>query len=165
MRISRAGSDARRVAPAGFTLLEILVTLAIIAIVSALVAPAIAGRLLEPPPQRSARLLKGMLEEARARAATRGVAVPVLWSPETRRFTLGGGAAERALEIPADVEVTTQDLVNAGSDAAGIETLQGVVFFPLGGSTGGSVVLRSGSSVISLRLQRLSGNVELGTTG
>ncbi len=159
-RAAHAGHDRRHRTASGFTLLEILVTLTIMAVVSALAAPAIAGRLLDSPIDRSARLLKGMLQEAHAQAAVRGEAVSVLWSPEARRFGLQGPERERALAIPSGVEVSAQGLVRAGAEEGSADTRSGIVFYPLGGSTGGSIGLRAGTRTARLSVDALTGSVE-----
>jgi type II secretion system protein H len=165
MPTSRAGSSrARNLAgTGGFTLLEILVTVAIIAIVSALAAPAIAGRLLESPLEHTARVLKGMLEEARADAAVRATPVAVLWSPQSRRFALRGRDREHVLPIPPDVQVTVAGLVRAEGDPGSPDTRDGLVFFPLGGSTGGGVTLSSAGRTMTLRTDPMTGAVALET--
>jgi len=156
-----AGPVERRGSRSGFTLLEILVTVAIIAIVSALAAPAIAGRLLESPLDRTTRLLKGMLEEARATAATRGEPVTVLWRPESRRFSLRGSRGEHVLAIPGGVEVSAVGLMRTSGDPASPEAREGIVFFPLGGSSGGRVELQAGGEAAGLEPDRLTGTVHL----
>jgi type II secretion system protein H len=162
MATSRVGNRllARRHAAAGFTLVEILVTLTIIAVVSALAAPAIASRLLESPLSRTTRLLKGMLEEARAQAAVHGEAVAVLWSPQARRFALRGLRREYFLAVPPGVEVSADSLVLAAGEPGSPDARPGVVFFPLGGSTGGSIRFRAGSKTTSLSADPLTGSVE-----
>jgi general secretion pathway protein H len=161
MPTSRVGSSARRPArrpAAGFTLLEILITIAILGLVSALAAPAIASRLLETPLDHSARLLAGMLQEARARAAVRAEPVAVLWSPEGRRFTLRGAKGEHVLALPPAMRVEARGLVTGlpGMPAG----RQGIVFFPLGGSTGGSITLRSSAGSATLRADPIAGTVQ-----
>jgi general secretion pathway protein H len=177
MSTSKAGSRcritarARRLAPAGrhsgsggFTLLEILVTLAIMAVVSALAAPAIAGRLLETPIDRSAHLLKGMLQEAHAQAAVRGETVTLLWSPEARRFVLQEPQRERGLTVPSGVEVSVQGLMRASGEEGSLDTRAGIVFYPLGGSTGGSIGLRAGARTARLSVDPLTGSVDAAIT-
>jgi Tfp pilus assembly protein FimT len=136
------------------------VTVAIIGVVSALAAPAIASRLLESPLSRTTRTLKGMLEEARAQAAVRGEDVAVLWSPEARRFALRGPRRQHVLAVPPGVEVSANDLVIAAGEPGSPGAQPGMVFFPLGGSTGGSIGLRAGAEAAFLSADPLTGSVE-----
>jgi general secretion pathway protein H len=152
---------ARRPGTAGFTLLEILVTLTIMAVVTALAAPAIAGRLLESPFDRSARLLKGMLQQAHAQAAVTGQTVSVLWSPETRRFVLQEPRRVRGFTVPVGVEVSAKGLTRASVEEGLPDTRSGIVFYPLGGSTGGAIALRAGARNALLSVDQMTGSVEV----
>ncbi|MFN2433040.1 MAG: prepilin-type N-terminal cleavage/methylation domain-containing protein, partial [Gemmatimonadota bacterium] len=169
-------------ATAGFTLLELVVTLALVALVTALAAPAIASRLLETPAARTARLVRGMAGEGRASAAATGRAMVLVWSVRERAFTLapvgdeaargvaamearpGTGASggprpprSRTLAVPDEVRVEASGMAPVqggrwiGGDAAGL------LFLPLGGSTGGSVTLTSGSERILVRVDPVTG--------
>jgi type II secretion system protein H len=165
---SRRPAGSRRAAgrpeAAGFTLLEILVTLAIVAVVTALAAPAISSRLLETPFDRSARLLKGMLEQAHAQAAVTGQTVSVVWAPEARRFTLREPRRERGFTIPAGVDVTARGLTRASVEVGVPDRRAGIAFYPLGGSTGGSIGLRAGANAAQLAVDPLTGYVEMTIT-
>jgi general secretion pathway protein H len=150
MPTSRAGSD-------GFTLLELLVALAIMGLVAALAGPAIAGRLLDPPAARSARLVKGLLEQARAAAPSRGAPTAVTWIPEGRSFLLVGIEPGRSFQLPEGVEASFQGLTQIQQPGRAPGRLAGILFHPLGGSTGGSIVLREGTTEVHLRVDRLTG--------
>lgn len=173
MRTSRAGSRAS--AP-GFTLVELLVVLAIVGIVSALAAPAVASRFLERPPAKTARSVRGLFDEARRLAAETGAPVAAVWVPETRRFALElpegatGLARPLAVEIPREVEAEVSGLVSVGEELAAsfshvasgdaevhVARLDGILFFPIGGSTGGRVVLHDGESTVALWIDPLTG--------
>ena len=134
------------------------------AIVTALAAPAISSRLLETPFDRSARLLKGMLERAHAQAAVTGRTVSVLWAPEARRFTLQEPDRQRGLTIPPGVDVTGRGLTRASVEVGVPDPRLGIAFYPLGGSTGGSIALRAGTAAALLSVDPLIGSVEMTIT-
>lgn len=174
MPTSGAGSrpaPPERASGRGFTLLELIVVLSIMAIVSALAAPALASRFLDPPGSRSARLVKGLFEQARVSAAPAGQPVAVVWLPVSRRFVLtraaGGGpptaspARERetlGVEIPGEVEVVTRGFAAVEGGRWEGERPEGILFFPLGGSTGGSVLLRGPGASRSVVVDPLTGD-------
>lgn len=82
MRISAAGNSAR-----GFTLLELLVVISIIAIASAGVAFAMRDS-AQTQTEREAQRLAALLESARAQSRTRGVAV--VWRSTALGFRFDG---------------------------------------------------------------------------
>jgi prepilin-type N-terminal cleavage/methylation domain-containing protein len=80
----------------GFTLVEIVVVLAILALTAAAVVPAFTRAIDDDPVTAAARRLERILLDARATALTRAVAVRVTVVPETGRYMVyeeGGGAA------------------------------------------------------------------------
>jgi prepilin-type N-terminal cleavage/methylation domain-containing protein len=194
MRTCTAGSrraDGAAALHRGFTLLELLVTLVVIGLVSALAAPAIASRLLDPPAARSARLLRSLVDQAHGRAAAIGRPVAVVWLPGSRRFTLadaGAGAprggpapssgargqplpmrtaglgAERALDIPAELPVDVRDFAAVRGGPWRDPAARATVLFPLGGSTGGSVRIGAGPDAVWLRIDPLTGNADYART-
>jgi general secretion pathway protein H len=157
-----------RTAALGFTLLELLVTLAIIGIISSLAVPAIASRLNENRTSESARLLKGFMEAARTAATTRGEPLAVVWNAELHGFELRRPEPDRsahsppALAIPRDLEVAF------GRDPAAPEggrPTVGFLFYPLGGSTGGAVTIGETGAEISLTVDALTGAIRYASGG
>ena len=183
MRTSTAGSEVRR----GFTLVELVVVLAVVSLVAAFAVPALAGRFTRRPLPDTARAFAGLVTEARVRAASAGRPVAVVWLPRSRRFTVvevatgdggaieerrargtgsgrspaaGGRPAERrrpVAEVPPEVEVVAGGLAPVRGIGAGGEDARGAVLFPGGGSTGGAVVLRSAAGSIRVAVDPLTG--------
>ena len=159
MRISAAGSS--RLGSGGFTLFEIIVVLAIVALVTALSAPALASRMLERPEERTARRLRGLVSEGRQTAASTSRPVALVWAPDVRRFTLvdaesGRTLPQPALDVPSSVQVEASGL--APVDGQGWDPqARGLLLLPLGGSTGGEVVVGAGDRAVVVRVERLSG--------
>ena len=118
----------------GFTIAELLVTLTILALVTAIVAP----RVLAPSPVREQRQAAAMLVDAARSARTQA-------RLEGRERLLLIDVGERTLSIapsgpirrlPRSVELT---VTAARSETDG--DLAGVRFFPDGASTGADIVL------------------------
>lgn len=118
----------------GFTISELLVTLTILALVTAIVAP----RVLAPSPVRDQREAVAMLSDAarsaRTRARLTGREHVVLIDVERRTLSTAPSGGSRRLPSSVDLTVTAARTETEGA-------LAGVRFFPDGGSTGASIVL------------------------
>ncbi|HUK61560.1 MAG TPA: GspH/FimT family pseudopilin [Stellaceae bacterium] len=123
----------------GFTLLELMIVLAIMALVAAIAFPRLAAR-------APASALGAASEEMRAALATaRSAAIA-----EDRAVTVAGG--DGFYRIDGDQ--------HALLSAAGVrvETPRGgIAFFPSGGSSGGRIVLRGGGRSATLDIDTLTG--------
>jgi general secretion pathway protein H len=140
---------------AGFTLIEVVCALAIIAMIAALVLPAI------PRGTSRARLEAYALEVAALLTADRNAAVRRRTEVATAidaggRAIRSGAGADRIL-LPRDVAF----------DALLAETCDGrkagstIHFFPSGMSCGGTVQLRSGAVGFQVRVNWLTGGAEV----
>lgn len=140
--MTRSAGGARE---AGFTFIELIVVLALLAFAYALVAPSVAGLLHGPRFDGAVRDLVIALREARATAIVR--------SRDTRFTVAGDGRSWRSGG-------------HAGSVAEGVSlALEGpsaspeIVFFPDGSSTGGRVVLKSGARARVVAVDWVSGRI------
>ncbi len=140
--MSRSAGGARE---AGFTFIELIVVLALLAFIFALVAPSVAGLLDGPRFDRAVKEMIIALRETRAAAIA------------TSRDTRFAVAADRR---------TWRSDRRTGTVAEGISlVLYGpsaspeIVFFPDGSSTGGRVVLRSGERARVVAVDWVSGRV------
>lgn len=149
---SHAGQDERA---AGFTLIEMLIVLAILAVLVAVFAPALSGS------RAKTRLAASAQELAIALRATRDAALAES-RPET--FTLdassrvyrAGGGAVHGLAPEVDAR-----LVAADANAAG----GAIRFFADGGSSGGTVRLSLGKRRLDVSVDWLTGRVSIAGPG
>ncbi|SDZ89191.1 GspH/FimT family pseudopilin [Rubrimonas cliftonensis] len=141
-----------RTRAAGFTLLEMLVALAVVALLAAaaprFVAPGAGGL------DRATRLVAGELRAARAQAIERGAPAAVTFDVESGALRRTG--AEAAF-LPEDVSLS---LVTA-AEAEALMGAPGVVFFAEGGATGGAVTLARGGASATVAVRWLTGAVRV----
>lgn len=159
-RISAVSRSAR-----GFTLLELVIVLAILAMGSVLVIPNLSGM--------SARTFNAQVREAHSLLNyTRRTAV-VTGQPATARFLTdqrdeqtrqesGAAAAERS-RLGTDQVWTARDITLSYRDSTQqvipVEQSIDITFFPEGGSTGGALILaREGRDVV-ISIDPFSGKV------
>ena len=136
---ARCATTLRREPRAGFTLVELLIVLAIMGLVAALAFPRLVGR-------APGSTLGAVAEELRAALATaRSAAIA-----QDREVMVGGGdgsyrvdGARHVLPSAAGVRID----VRGG----------GIAFFPSGGSSGGRIVLRGGGRTAELDVEALTG--------
>jgi general secretion pathway protein H len=144
----------RRSAPGGFTLIEIVLVMAIIALASVLAAAAMGGGFHSMQLSASARKIASNLRYTRAQAISTG---------QVQRFTIDPRAhtwrAPNAHhgEIPAKLGI---DFIGARE----VQPRQGegaIAFFPDGASTGGRVRLSAGKAMWTVDVAWLTGQVKV----
>ena len=138
----------------GFTLIEILVVLAIVAFVAVVVPPRLSGAIEGARLKGAARELAAELRRSRTLAVERG-RESVLTLDTSRRRYVPPGRLERSLPEAIDVR-----LVTARSERVS-ERVGGIRFFPDGSSTGGHVTLRSGAGEYRVDVHWLTGRVRV----
>lgn len=139
----------------GFTLLEVLVVLALLAMIYALVPPMIniGGSTAEL--KAGARQVAAGLRKVRSEAITQRDEATLTLNVEARNFVLSGEVKPRSLPQQAEISVfTSQGEVVDASTAA-------IRFYPDGSSTGGRVTLAMGERKFYVDIDWLTGQVEI----
>lgn len=152
-RIGTPGS--RRADPAGFTLVEVLVVLAVVAFAFAAV-PAVTAGLPGVRLRAAADDLAAALRELQSRAVRRGRATEVVFDTAGRAYTVSGDAAPRRFPDAVervDVRLPAGPLAERGTRLR---------FFPDGSATAGTVLLRRGSRVEAVSVEWPTGRVRRG---
>lgn len=139
---------------AGFTLVELLVVLVIVAGVVAIGAGAMSRKLPGQQLQQSARLLAAQLRYTRAQAIATGESQLFTLDARTREWRAGD---KRAGVLPRDIAVVATGARNEQQR----EGVAAVRFFPEGAATGGRFLLSHGAAAWQVDVEWLTGEVRL----
>ncbi|MEX2644460.1 MAG: GspH/FimT family pseudopilin [Acetobacterales bacterium] len=134
----------------GFTLVELLVVLAILGLAYGLVAPLLARALPGGDVGTARREIVSALRETRAAAAVDGAPAAFALDAEGH----GWMAAGRHVKAPAGMALSL-----AGAPAARQGGRDAIVFFPDGSSTGGRVTARAGNAAAHIEVDWVTGRV------
>jgi general secretion pathway protein H len=139
----------------GFTLLEILVVLALLAMVYALVPPMITVGGSTTELKAGARQVAAGLRKARSQAIVSRAEATLTLDVEARSFLLSGDSKSRKLPQQAEIGVYTAqgEVVDANTAA--------IRFYPDGSSTGGRVTLAMDERKFHVDVDWLTGQVEI----
>ena len=140
--------------PAGFTLVELLAVLVLVAAVVGLGAAAMSRKLPGQRLQQSARELAAQLRYTRARALATGHSQVVTLDPNTREWQAGEARSGR---LSRDIAIVATGARNEQQR----EGVAAVRFFPEGAATGGRFVLSKGRAAWQVDVQWLTGEVTL----
>lgn len=132
----------------GFTLLELLVTLAIAAVVLSVVSSGSSGITNRSQYLQALRDVNTLLKAGKASALQTGLEVQVSFHPETRELSFGKGSRERVV-FPAFVQIRVQPDANPL-----------FVFRADGTAYGGNLTMVYGSAGVDFRLNWALGFVE-----
>ena len=139
-----------RLGERGFSLLELIVVMAVISLVLVAVTP------LVNPWRRGALVDVAAREMALTLRGTRAAAI---YGNKGATFTLDGAAGEywsdvvpARIPLPASITATF---------AAGQTSLAQIQFFPDGGASGGTIVLKDAHRSAAIRVEALSGRVAI----
>ena len=146
-----AGSNRR----GGFTLLELLLVMALAAIMMVLVPPMVSSALPGTQLKSAARELAAGLRYARTHALTSREEAVLILDAEKRHFKITG--RNRNYSIPESVDIS---MLTAESETRG-DSVGAIRFFPDGGSTGGRVNLRHGERGFGVDVDWLTGKVRI----
>ncbi len=139
----------------GFSLLELLVVLAIIAAAMALVPPLISGFGESTELKGTARKLAAGLRSARNQAVMSQQDAQLTLDLEERRFSVTGDSREYPLPEGARVKLYT-----AQSEFLD-ESRGSVRFFPDGSSTGGHITLSNAKVQYTVNVDWLTGRIKI----
>jgi general secretion pathway protein H len=149
----------RRTARAGFTLVEMVVVLAILGIVAGVTVPALRDRRAADPLMQGASEAVTMLARSRQTAVERATTIRVSLDPVTRRFRLralgsravSDSVAADSLPLPAGVTI---------DDAGGRRT---ITFAPTGEARGDTITLRWQGRVATVAADQWTGDAHVAT--
>ncbi len=138
----------------GFTLLEILMVLGIMAVIATLVTVNVVGRLESVEASASARKISAALRHTRLTAIRTREPQVLVFDLEARTVAAPGRAPEK---LPDSV---TLKLFTATAEVRS-DKEAGIRFFPDGGSTGGRVAIAVGEREWQVRVGWLTGDIDL----
>ena len=141
--------------PRGLTLLELLIVIALMAIVAGMVSPMFGGPVSTSELRSSARQLAAGLRLARSEALSERRETFLVIDVAGKRFKVDRDAQAHALPAKIELKLYTaqNDLV---SDSVG-----SIRFFPDGGSNGGRITVASGARKFDVDVDWLTGRVAI----
>jgi general secretion pathway protein H len=149
---SRPGGSA--VQRSGFTLIEVLVVIALIALIGSMTAVAMSGGLQGIRLRAASKEIATQLRFTRAQAIASGQPQRFVINPSGHLYAAPGKPNGR---IPAQLEVSFYGARQASAQAG-----EGaIVFYPDGASTGGNVQLTSSQATRRISVAWLTGEVRL----
>lgn len=141
--------------PRGLTLLEVLIVLALMAIVAGFVIPMFGGPISTSELRASARQLAAGLRLARSEAVSGRRETFLVLDVAGKRFKVDRNPQEYALPSRVELKLFTaqKDLVSG--------SVGSIRFFPDGGSNGGRITVASGSRKFDVDVDWLTGRVAI----
>jgi general secretion pathway protein H len=139
----------------GVTLLELLIVLALMAIVAGFVIPMFGGPVSTTELRASARQLAAGLRMARSEAVSERRETFLVVDVAGKRFKVDRDPQEHALPSRIELKLFTaqNDLVS--------ESVGSIRFFPDGGSNGGRITLAAGTRKYEVDVDWLTGRVAI----
>jgi len=153
----RSNNQLKRRAPAGFTLVEIMVVMVIIALIMGLVATSMSRSVSAAEARAASRELVASLRYTRARAIIDKAEQVFLVDTENRSYQAPG---RDKVELPEGVDLT---ITTAESELVS-DAVSGIRFFPDGGSTGGHIELTVNKREYRVNVAWLTGETQLERT-
>ncbi|MCB1760869.1 MAG: prepilin-type N-terminal cleavage/methylation domain-containing protein [Gammaproteobacteria bacterium] len=137
----------------GFSLLELLVVLLLLVAAVAIVPPFFSKGLSSGEFRQGVRLVAAGLRKTQSLALSSHREQVFSLNLEARTFTAGNNAAITELPVTLDLKLKTAASERSGDQVGAIR------FFPDGSSTGGSVTLSSGSRVLRVAVNWMTGSI------
>jgi len=144
---------------AGFTLVEMVVVIAILGVVAGVSVPAIRDRRAADPLAQGASEISGLLARARQTAVERAATIRVSVDPASRRYkvrTLSTGA-------PSDSVATDSLAIADGVTLDGGDRRLTVTFMPTGEARGDTLTLRWQGRVAAVIVDQWTGDARVAT--
>lgn len=142
-------------ANAGFTLLELVCVMAIVALLSAIALPRLSPGTSRPRLEAYAVEIATILKHDRNAALRRGKPVTTLVDAPGRR--IGSGAGDQFIRLPEDVLVETL----LPQRCEGRPALSTISFFATGMSCGGTIRVSRLGGAFDIRVNWLTGGVDI----
>ncbi len=142
---------------AGFTLIEIIIVLALAGLLLALVPPRLSGVMGTAEARSAARELASALRYARSRAVTAHAEVLLTVDTERHRYRLSGS---RWRDLPEDLKLS---LTTARSERRS-RSVGSIRFYPDGTGTGGQITLATRLRRYVVDVSWLTGRIAIYTT-
>lgn len=149
MRSRQRRAHARQ----GFTLVELIVVLAIGGLLLALTPPLITAALPGVELKAGARRAAGALRQTREIAIAQGTEATWLLDTESGRYRIEGQAHRGTLPDGVEIELVT------ARDELRSERVGGIRFFPDGSSSGGRLILKRGDGGLQVGVNWLTGRI------
>jgi general secretion pathway protein H len=141
--------------PTGFTLIELVVVLAILGLAYALVPPLFSGARATAELKGATRQLAAGLRQARNYAVARRTEAVLTLDVDKRDFTVSGDA--RTHRLPRQLQLK---LVTAQKEVVS-DKLASIRFYADGSSNGGRITLGSGEHILEVDVNWLTGRVAI----
>ena len=145
----------QRPAESGFTLLETICVLAIVAMLAAIVLPAFPHGTSRPALEAYVLETAAVLKGDRNAAIRRGALVQTQLSPLAG--TIRSGASGRVVQLPGDIRFRAILADQCGGHASGTA----IWFLPSGMSCGGTIFLSRPGASYEVRVTWLTGGIEV----
>jgi len=152
-RVSRTGNSSA--AQRGFTLIEVLVVIGVLALVTALVLPLLSGTQAKADVAASARDLAAALRTTRSAAMTHGRSEALIVDTANGAFRVGSSAEPRHVARGVSLVLVTATQERIDQQTGDIR------FFADGSSTGGGIRLVKGNVRDQVLVDWLTGRVSI----
>jgi general secretion pathway protein H len=142
----------------GFTLLELVVVLIVMALVAVTAVPPLVGQLGSVQARTAAREVAAALRQTRSDAIGANVDLAFAVDADARTYAIEGRPPHR---LPIELAIS---LFTAESERLS-RTAGAIRFFPDGSSTGGEIALASAAGTSVVRVEWLTGQIRIDEGG